>query len=104
MQINEREKTWKEKRMHGQYIREMDENIDNDKTWGRLKNGDLNACTEALICAAQDQALRINYVKHHIDNTLESPLYRLCGEKGETIKHIVSECKLLAQQRIQEKI
>ena len=26
------------------------------------------------------------------------------GEKGEAINHIVSECKMLAQQRIQEKI
>ena len=73
--------------MHGQYIRDMDENIDKDKTWGWLKNGDLKAGTEALICAAQDQALRTNYVKHHIDKTLESPLCRLCGEKGETIEN-----------------
>ena len=40
----------------------------------------------------------ILYVKHHIDKTLESPLCRLCGEKGETINHIVSECKMLAQR------
>ena len=59
--------------MRGQYMREMDENIDKDKSWGWLKDGDLKACTEALICAAQDQALRTNYVKHHIDNT------RLCA-------------------------
>ena len=38
------------------------------------QNGDLKAGTEALICAAQDQALRTNYVKHHIDKTLESHL------------------------------
>ena len=98
MQINASEQAWKEKRMHGQYIRDMDENIDKDKTWGWLKNGDLKAGTEALICAAQDQALRTNYVKYHIDKTLESPLCRLCGEKGETINHIVSECKMLAQR------
>ena len=98
MQINASEQAWKEKRMHGQYIRDMDENIDKDKTWGWLKNGYLKAGTEALICAGQDQALRTNYVKHHIDKTLESPLCRVCGEKGETINHIVSECKMLAQR------
>ena len=87
MQINASEQAWKEKRMHGQYIRDMDENIDKDKTWGWLKNGDLKAGTEALICAAQDQALRTNYVKHHIDKTLESPLCRLCGEKGDYQPH-----------------
>ena len=104
MQINASEQAWKEKRMHGQYIRDMDENIDKDKTWGWLKNGDLKAGTEALICAAQDQALRTNYVKHHIDKTLESPLCRLCGEKGETINHIVSECKMLAQREYKRRI
>ena len=79
MQINTREQAWKEKRMHGQ--REMDENIYKDKTWGWLKNDDLKACIEVLICAAQDQALRTNYVKQYIDYTMESPLCRLCGDK-----------------------
>ena len=32
MQINASEQAWKEKGMHGQYIRDMDENIDKDKT------------------------------------------------------------------------
>ena len=85
MLINEREHAWKEKRMHGQYAREMDESVDKDKTWGWLKNGGLKGCTESLICAAQDQALRTNYVKHHIDNTAESPLCRLCGEKEKLL-------------------
>ena len=32
MQINASEQAWKERKMHGQYIRDMDENIDKDKT------------------------------------------------------------------------
>ena len=63
----------------------------------------MKAGTEALICAARDQALRTNYVKHDIDKTLESPLCRLCGEKGETINHIVSECKMLAQREFKRR-
>lgn len=31
MLINEKEHAWKEKRMHGQYAREIDEIIDKDK-------------------------------------------------------------------------
>lgn len=54
--------------------------------------------TEALICAAQEQALRTNYIKCKIDKTIESPLCRLCKEKGESVYHIVSECKVLAQR------
>ena len=30
---------------------------------------------------------------------MESPLCRLCGEKGESVTHIVCECKKLAQLR-----
>ena len=54
--------------------------------------------TEVFICAAREQALRTNYVKHHIDRTAESPLCRLCGKKGESVCHLVSECKKLAQK------
>ena len=54
--------------------------------------------TEARLCAAQEQALRTNYVKFHIDRTSESPLCRLCGEKGENITHLTSECKKLTKK------
>ena len=37
-------------------------------------------------------------MKSHIDRTSESPLCRLCGEKGENITHLTSECKKLAQK------
>ena len=53
--------------------------------------------TEATIFAAQEQALRTNYVKNRIDGTIDNPLCRMCGEKGETVQHIVCECKKLAQ-------
>ena len=29
---------------------------------------------------------------------VEGPLCRMCNEKGETVQHIVSECKKLAQR------
>ena len=40
----------------------------------------------------------MNYVKFKIDNSVESPLCRLCKEKGESVSHIISECKVLAQR------
>ena len=58
---------------------------------------DLKGSTEALICSAQEQALRTNYTRFHIDHTAESPLCRMCGSKGETVAHVVSECGKLAQ-------
>ena len=60
--------------------------------------GDLKGCTEALICSAQEQALRTNYTKFHIDKTADSPLCRMCGERGESIYHLISECGKLAQR------
>ena len=53
--------------------------------------------TEGLILAAQEQALRTNSIKHSIDKTSETPMCRLCGDSTETVRHIVSGCKKLAQ-------
>ena len=93
----ELEKMWTDKIMYGQYIRDLDKEVDVEKTWWWVKRRDLKPETEALLCAAQEQALRTNYVKFHIDRTSEAPLCRLCGEKGEHITHLTSECKKLAQ-------
>ena len=76
---------WNKKRMYGQFVREMPEKVDKKKTWHWLSRSDLKISTEALLSAAQEQVIRINYVKHHIDRTSESPLYRLCGERGESV-------------------
>ena len=97
--VNEAKQTeneWKQKRMHGQCVREK-EGIEWDRTWQCIAKGDLKGCTEALIRSAQEQALRTNYMRFHIDHTAESPLCRMCGSKGETVAHVVSECSKLAQ-------
>ena len=63
-----------------------------------LENGWCKVITKATICAAQEQALRTNYTKNKIDKTSENPLCRMCGERGETVQHIICECKKLAQR------
>ena len=55
----------------------MSEKVYKNKTWQWLSRSDLKICTEALLCAAQEKAIRTNYVKSHIDRTSESPLCRL---------------------------
>ena len=94
----ELKKKWRGKAMYGQWLREMPEKIDQTKTWQWLSKGDLKVGTEALLCAAQEQALRTNYIKHRIDKVKDSPLCRLCGKRGETVQHIISECEKLAQR------
>ena len=54
--------------------------------------------TEAMLYAAQEQAVRTNYVQHKIDETAQSPFCRMRDKKSETISHIVSGCKKLAQK------
>ena len=84
--------------MYGQFFRDTDGIADKKKSWLWLKNGDLKKGTEALIMAAQEQVIRTNCVKHHIDNSRDSPTCRMCGEKGETVNHIICECSKLAHK------
>ena len=89
---------WKEKVMHGQFLRDLPEGTDVKQTFAWMGKMDIKPETEALICAAQEQALRTNYVKFNIDKTAESPLCRMCKSKGEFVGHIISECPKLAQK------
>ena len=52
-------------------LAEMPENVDKNNTWQWLSKCDLKIGTEALLCAAQEQAIRTNYVKHYIDKTVK---------------------------------
>jgi len=68
----------------------MPETVDKDKTWERTRKSDLKVETSALIFAAQEQALRTNYVKFNIYKSVDSPLRRMCNQKSETINHNLS--------------
>ena len=61
----------------------MDEN-----SWQWLKNRQLKKETEGLIIAAQGQALQTNAIKRNIDKTVKQ--CRLCKEKLETTRHVIS--------------
>ena len=74
-----------------------------EDSWRWLRNGFLKKKTEGLILAAQEQALRTNSIKHSIDKTSETPLCRLCGDCSETVRHIVSGCKKLAQREYRKR-
>ena len=42
--------------------------------------------------AAQNNAIRTNYVKAKIDKTQQNSKYRFCGDRNETINCIIGEC------------
>ena len=68
--------------MHGQFLRQIEE-IRDDATWGWLRKG--------------DQALKTNAIKAKVEKQNLSPLCRMCGEKNESMGHLVKECRKLAQ-------
>ena len=42
-------------------------------------------------------------MKFHIDKTGESSLCRMCSIENETVSHIVSQCKMLAQKEYEKR-
>ena len=87
---------WKNKDMLGQFVRDTEPVSDKEKSWGWLRNGDLKRETEGMVLAAQGQALRTNYVKFRIDHSCVSPKCWICGDKDETVWHVIGECSMLA--------
>jgi len=67
------------------------------RSWEWIRTGDLKKATEGTIMAAQEQATRTRATRHRIDKENISPMCRLCGDREETVAHIVSECRVLAQ-------
>ena len=73
-------------------------NISHQKTWTWLRKGNLTRETESLLIATQDNAMRTNLIKARINKTQQNSKCRLCGDRDETINHIISECSKLAQK------
>ena len=92
----ERMNTFKAKKLHGRFMTDI-ENIADGRTWQWLQGGYLAKSTEAFIIAAQEQAIRTRYIRAKIDGEDIDYKCRLCGQKPETVPHIVSSCSKLAQ-------
>ena len=54
---------------------------------------------EAIVIAAQDQALRTDWIKLAIDKWDISPKCRICQTEDESVMHIVRGCKGLAKRQ-----
>ena len=93
----ERKENWKEKTLHGRFLRQTDDIAGEDR-WLWLKQGNFKRETESLILTAQEQGIRTNVIEAKIDNTQEQSKCRMCGEKDETVNHLISECSKMAQR------
>ena len=91
-----RKQKCEEKQFYGRFKRLIN-NISH-KTWTCLRKGNFKRETESLLIAAQNSAIRTNHIKARIDKTQQNSKCRLCGDRDETINHIISECSKLAQK------
>ena len=83
--------------MYGRFER-LISNIPPEKTWMWQRKRNLKRETECLLIAAQNNAIRTNHIKAIIDKTQQNSKCRLCGDRDETINHIISEYSKLAQR------
>ena len=88
---------WEEKQLYRRFKRLIN-NISHDKTWTWLRKGSLKRETGSLLIAAQNNAIRTNHNKARIDKTQQNSKCWLCGDRDETINHIISECSKLTQK------
>ena len=89
--------------MYGQFIRDMPEGTDKETSSLWMRKRELKIPTKALICSAQEQTTRTNYVKYHIDKSVNSPSCRMCGETSKSITNVVSHCSKLARREYKRK-
>jgi len=86
---------WYNKSIHGQWPKLVEELQADASSW--LQRAHLKSVTEAMITAAQDQALNTHWLGYHILGTSNSDLCRRCHQFSETIEHVVAGCPSLAQ-------
>ena len=92
----EHENAYRNKALHGRYFGATDD-VGDSESWEWLIRSGLKKETEEMMMAAQEQALRTRNIRKVIDKEKISEICRMCGEREETVAHIVSECKKLAQ-------
>ena len=101
----ERTESLRGRGLHGKFFREFEAGVeagevDKDRSWQWLKAGFLTKATESFIIAAQEQALRTNFVRATIDQVEGVDANcRVCGLHLETVKHVVSGCSELAKKQ-----
>ena len=69
---------------------------DNPPTW--LRKGKFKREKEPLPITAQNNAVRANHIKSRIDKTQQNRKCRQCGDRDETINHIISKCSKLVHK------
>ena len=85
------------------YHRQIAEVPDFEKFYQWLEKAGLTDSTEALILAAQEQALGTRLIEAGVYHTRQDPRCRLCQEASETDEHIVAGCKMQEEKLYTER-
>ena len=93
-----RKQKWEEKQL-SECFQQLTSDISPEKTWTWLRGGNLKRKIESLLITAQNNAIKTNHIKVRIDKTQHNSKCRLCGDRDETIYHIISECSKLTQKK-----
>ena len=62
------------------------------------RRGNLKRETESLLIIAHNIAVKTNYIKAKIDNLQPNNNCWLCGNKDETVYHMISNCSKLTEK------
>ena len=92
-----RKQKLEEKQLYGSF-KWLSSDISHEKTLMWLRKENFMRETEYLLIAAQNDAIRTNHIKARIDKTHQKSRCRLCGDRDETINHIISVCSKLVQK------
>ena len=72
--------------------------VGTERNWQWLKSGFVSKSVEGFICAAQEQALKIRWLRAKIEKEDISEKCRICGKQMETIVHLVAGCEVLTKE------
>ena len=92
-----RKQNCEEKQMHERF-KQQTSGISYEKTWTWQRKGNLQRETESFLIAVQNNTIRTNQIKAKIDKMQQNSRCRLCGDRDETINHIISEWSKPAQK------
>ena len=92
----ERQERLNGKKLHGKFFKET-KDVADERSWQWLRRGSLYKTTEGYVCAAQENALTTRNYCATVLKDGGNDKCRMCGDYVETVGHLVSACKKMAQ-------
>ena len=97
----ERVESLHEKSMHGKWFRDNEGCSSEAFSW--VASGFVDKRTEGFVFAAQEQAIPTNWLSSRISGGETDNRCRVCKEFPETVAHVASGCKILAQREYKKR-